>query len=146
MGSDIGYFNKARDASRLSNFPRYHIGCTVVYKKQIISVGFNSNKTHPIQKMYNKERFDCDSTPHSLHAEITALIFLKDRKDIKWEDVDIYTYRENKSGEPRLSKPCKSCMALIKNLGIKRIHYTTNDGFEMETLEENESSDNKSQL
>ena len=78
---------------------------------------------------YNKERFDEDITPHSLHAEIMALIFLKDRKDIKWNDVDLYTYRENRYGELRMSKPCKSCMSMIKALGIRRIHYTTNDGF-----------------
>ncbi len=136
MKHDIQYFNKARDASRLSDFNKYHIGCVVVYKKHIISVGFNSNKTHPIQKLYNKERFDCDSTPHFLHAEITALIFLKDRKDIKWSDVEVYTYRENKRGEPRLSKPCKSCMAFIRDLGIKKIHYTVSDGFETEDLSE----------
>ena len=128
--NDIVYFNKARDASKLSDYSKnQHIGCVVVYKHHIISVGFNSNKTHPIQKIYNKERFDEDITPHSLHAEIMALIFLKDRKDIKWNDVDLYTYRENRYGELRMSKPCKSCMSMIKALGIRRIHYTTNDGF-----------------
>lgn len=132
--NDIGYFNKARNAAKLSNFHRYHIGCVIVYKKQIISVGFNSTKTHPIQKIYNKERFNCDSTPHSLHAEITALIFIKDRKDIKWNDIDIYTYRENNQGDLRMSRPYKSCMRLLKNLGISRIHYTTNDGYEMEYM------------
>ena len=134
--NDITYFNKARDASKLSDYGKnQHIGCVVVYKRHIISVGFNSNKTHPIQKIYNRERFAEDCTPHSLHAEITALVFLKDRKDIKWSDVDLYIYRENRNGELRMSKPCKSCMALIKELGIKRIHYTTNDGFENMIIE-----------
>ena len=128
--NDITYFNKARDASRLSDYSKQHIGCVVVYKRHVISVGFNSNKTHPIQKLYNKERFDSDSTPHSLHAEITALLFLKDRKDIKWSDVELYTYRENKRGELRMSKPCKSCMALIKDLGINKVHFTINDGYD----------------
>jgi len=134
--NDIVYFNKARDASRFSDFYKQHIGCVVVYKKHIISIGFNSTKTHPIQKLYNKERFLDDNTPHYLHAEITALIFLKDREDIKWNDVDLYTYRENRNGELRMSKPCKSCMALIKHLGIKRIHYTINDGYESININE----------
>ena len=55
------FFAKAKLASKLSDYPRYHIGCVVAYKKQILSVGFNTVKTHPIQKIYNKERFDCDS-------------------------------------------------------------------------------------
>lgn len=129
------FFIKAKHASEFSDFYKQHIGCVVVYKKHIISVGFNSNKTHPIQKLYNKERFLEDTTPHSLHAEITALLFLKDNKDIKWSDVEIYTYRENKHGELRLSRPCKSCMALIRELGIKKIHYTTNDGYTTEILQ-----------
>ena len=128
------FFAKAKLVSKLSDYPRYHIGCVVVYKKQILSVGFNSVKTHPIQKIYNKERFDCDSTPHSLHAEISALIFLKDRKDIDWSNVELYTYRENKAGELALSKPCKSCMALIESLGIKKINYTVNGGYESKNL------------
>ena len=135
MHNDKYFFLKAKDASKLSDYPKQHIGCAVVYKKHIISVGFNSVKTHPIQKIYNKERFDCDSTPHSLHAEITALIFLKERKDIKWENVELYTYRETKSGKLAMSRPCESCMALIKNLGIKKIHYTVLDGYESENLD-----------
>ena len=126
---NLHFFAKAREASKLSDAPKYHIGCITVYKKHILSVGFNSNKTHPIQKLYNKERFDSDSTPHSLHAEITALMFIKDRKDIKWGDVEIYTYRENRQGNPRLAKPCKSCMALIRDLGIHKIYFSITDGF-----------------
>ena len=133
--NDMVYYNKARDVSKLSDYGKnQHIGCVVVYKHHIISVGFNSNKTHPIQKIYNKERFNDDDTPHSLHAEIMALIFLKDRKDIKWNDVHLYTYRENRNGELRMSKPCKSCMSLIHSLGIRHIHYTTNEGYESITI------------
>ena len=133
--NDINYFNKARDASKFSDFYKCHTGCVIVYKKHIISIGFNSNKTHPLQKIYNKERFIDDSTPHCLHAEIMALVFLKERTDIKWHNVDIYTYRENKYGELRMAKPCKSCMALIKSLGIKKIHYTINNGYANTILE-----------
>lgn len=129
MGNNIQYFNKARDVSKLSSFHKYHTGCVVVYKKHIISMGFNSNKTHPIQKIYNKQRYNDDSTPHTLHAEIMALAFIKDRKDIDWSKVDIYTYRENSKGELRISKPCESCMALIKSLGIRKIYYTINGDY-----------------
>lgn len=123
------FFNKAKNASKFSDFKRYHIGCVAVYKGYILSVGFNSNKTHPIQKIYNKERFEEDNTPHSLHAEIAALCLIKNRNDIEWGSVELYIYRENKKGEPRLSKPCASCLAMIKDLGIKDIYYTTDGGY-----------------
>lgn len=34
-----------------------------------------------------------------------------------------------------LARPCPACMAMIKNLGIKKIYYTTDDGFAFEQLE-----------
>ena len=123
------FFIKAKKASEFSDFKRYHVGCVVVYKGYILSVGFNSNKTHPIQKIYNKERFTEDSTPHSLHAEIAALGLIKKRNDIDWSSVELYIYRENKKGEPRMSKACASCLAMIKDLGIVDVYYTIDSGY-----------------
>ena len=37
----------------------------------------------------------------------------------------------------RISRPCPSCMAAIKDLGIKDIYYTTNDGFAHEKINKN---------
>ena len=50
-------FNLAKEISELSNFKRQHIGCVIVYKSHILSIGYNSNKTHPIQQIYNKYRY-----------------------------------------------------------------------------------------
>jgi deoxycytidylate deaminase len=123
------FFYKAKKASEFSDFKRYHVGCIAVYKGYILSVGYNSNKTHPIQKIYNKERFSADNTPHSLHAEIAALCLIKNRNDIDWTSVDLYIYRENKKGEPRMAKPCASCIAMIKDLGIVNVYYTKDSGY-----------------
>jgi len=114
-------------------YHRYHIGCVVVEKGKIISSGFNSTKTHPIQKTYNIERFTSDATPHTLHAEISALSHVIN-KDVNWDNVELYIYREFRNGNVALAKPCKSCMKLIKELGIKKIHYTTYDGYCTEIL------------
>lgn len=123
------FFYKAKKASEFSDFKRYHVGCIAVYKGYILSVGYNSNKTHPIQKIYNKERFSANNTPHSLHAEIAALCLIKNRNDIDWTSVDLYIYRENKKGEPRMAKPCASCIAMIKDLGIVNVYYTKDSGY-----------------
>lgn len=123
------FFYKAKKASEFSTFKRYHVGCIAVYKGYILSVGYNSNKTHPIQKIYNKERFSADNTPHSLHAEIAALCLIKNRSDIDWASVELYIYRENKKGEPRMAKPCASCTAMIKDLGIVNVYYTKDSGY-----------------
>ena len=131
---DKSYFNAARAVSEMSDFEKHHIGCVVVYGHRIISSGCNVMKTHPLQKELNKERFDGD-TNHFLHAETSALLPLMNRKDINWKDVQIYTYREWKDGTKAISKPCPGWRKLIKNLGIKKINYTTDNGYIQETFD-----------
>ena len=36
-----------------------------------------------------------------------------------------------------MARPCPSCMAAIRDLGIRDIYYTTNDGYVCERLERN---------
>ena len=127
------FLKKARNMAEKSSFYRQRMGCVVTYKGRIISSGFNSNKTHPIQNKYNRIRFEETGSPDSLHAEIHALSQIQNL-DIDWNKVTVYTYRIMKSREFGLAKPCKSCMAYIKSLGIKHICYTTNDGFAHEYL------------
>ena len=128
------FFGAAKAVSKLSDFNRVHIGCVVVYGgHRIISSACNSTKTHPIQKQLNKERFQED-TNHTLHSEVAALIPLM-REDIDFGKVHLYTYREWKSGDLAMSRPCPSCMKLIRDLGIKKIWYTTNDGYVCESID-----------
>lgn len=127
------FFEAAEAISKSSDYPRVHIGCVVTDKNhRIISSGCNSNKTHPIQKKYNRERFDVDSC-HSLHAEITALLPLM-KENIDFSRVEIYTHRRLINGKLGISRPCPSCMRLIKELGIKKIYYTTENGYACEYI------------
>ena len=126
---DYQYFKKAKEISKNSDFNKIHIGCIAVYQGNIIGVGHNSNKTHPVQKYYNKyrnNRIYCGYLAPKLHAEISYINFSK---------VKLYIYRSRKDQEYGLSRPCPSCMAAIKDLGIKHIYYTTNDGFAYEEME-----------
>lgn len=129
----LKFLNMAGDLAELSTYKRYQIGCIVVYKNKIISTGFNSNKTHPIQKKYNIERNIPDVSPHKMHAEVNALKNIIEL-DVDWNRVYIYIYRKRKDQKFGLSRPCQSCMALINDIGIKNIVYTTNYGYAYEKL------------
>lgn len=128
--SQKSFFDIAKKVSELSTFHRKNvkIGCLIVSGHRIISSGYNSDKTNPIQKKYNRLRFS-EETPHRLHAEISALLPLLNNKDIDFSKVKLFTYREKADHSLGKSRPCKSCMALIKDLGIKHIYYTTDDGY-----------------
>ena len=132
---DEAYFNVAKEVSKTSDFPRHHIGCAVVYKHRLISSGCNCKVTHPKQRELNKERFDEDTTHHWKHAELDALLPIMNNKNIEWSKVKLYIYRELKDGSKALSRPCKSCQKLIRELGIKKIWYTTKDGYIQEIFD-----------
>lgn len=74
-----------------------------------------------------------------LHAEMMCLLNIRDM-DIDFSKVELYIYREDKNGNLAICRPCAACMKMIDNLGIKKIHYTTDGGFANETRNVNESN------
>lgn len=121
--SHRAYFKAAKAVSEMSDFERVKIGAVAVYSHRIISSGTNSNKTNPLQKKYNAYRYSKDMG-HTLHAEVECLLPLINRKDIDFSRVSLYIHRTHKDGTLALARPCPACMALIRELGIKKIYYT----------------------
>lgn len=121
--------------AEISDYHSQHIGCVVVYKNKVLSAACNCNKTHPIQREYNKYRFDINEnySPDTLHAEIHALIPISNM-NIDWSRVTVFIYRKMKSREHGMARPCASCLAYIKKIGIKTIVYTTDDGYAIEKI------------
>lgn len=131
--TDYKYFSKARQAANISDYYKTHIGCVAVYQGQVIGIGCNCNKTHPTQKFYNRYRIKSDVMLPKLHAEINCLNQIR-HLDINFSKVKLYIYRIRKDQPYGLAKPCPSCMAAIKDLGIRDIYYTGNDGYVYEKI------------
>lgn len=122
------FLDLAKIVSRTSDYHGPRIGCVVVYKKSVLSVASNSEKTHSLQKIYNRFRnFDIDKSPAKVHSEVHALSWLIG-KNIDWNNVEIYIYRELRNGAPAISKPCPACSKLIDDLGIKTVFYINEKG------------------
>lgn len=128
------YFDKARQVATISDFHKIHIGCVAVYQGSIVGIGCNCNKTHPIQKKYNRYRKPSDSMLPKLHAEINCINSIRNL-DINFSKVKLYIYRIRHDQPFGMSRPCPSCMAAIKDLGIRDLYYTTNDGYAYEQLD-----------
>lgn len=124
------FFNIAREVSLLSDFKKAKIGAVVVEGNRVISTGHNADKTSTLQFKYNMYREDegVKSGLPKVHAEIAALAPLINRKDIDWAHTSIYVYREQKDGQPTCARPCKACMRLINELGIRNIYYSDWNG------------------
>lgn len=126
------YFNAAKECSYQSDFPRVHIGAAVVLKHKVISRGWNSaTRTHRLQAELNKKRFQVPSLGQ-LHAEVAALLPVINKYDLS--GATLYVYRESLNGNVVMSRPCAGCMSLIRACGIKKIYYTTPEGFAEEHL------------
>ena len=135
--NDHKYFAKARQAAMISDYYKIHIGCVAVYQGNIIGIGCNCNKTHPIQKFYNQYRNRPNNLLPKLHAEINCINSIK-HLDINFTKIKLYIYRIRNDQPFGLSRPCPSCMAAIKDLGIRDIYYTSNDGYVHERIEKHD--------
>lgn len=130
----------ARDCSFNADYSgngKPKIGCAVALKGAIIARGWNTDKTHTAQEIYNAYRYKEEKhwLPPKMHAEIMALNKIK-FLDVDFSKVEVYIYRELKNGKKALARPCPSCMQKIKDLGIKKIYYTTPDGVAEERIGE----------
>lgn len=132
----LKFLEMAKSLSEASKFDTYKIGAVLAIKGKVISRGFNSYKTHPKQKLYNRNRtnFKEEAQPF-MHAEMSAIQKLR-TEELK--NVEMYIYRTGKDGKQKMCRPCAACMKAIKDKGIRVIHYTTNDGIATEYLNKNE--------
>lgn len=135
--TDYRYFSKARHIAEISDCPKVHVGCVAVYQGNVINIACNLEKTHPMQKYYNRYRIVSgkanDRCLPKLHAEINCINGIRGL-DINFSKVRLYIYRTRADRPYGLSRPCPSCMAAIKDLGIRDIYYTTDDGYVYEKV------------
>ena len=124
------YFRLAKNAMNFSDC-KIKIGSVLVYKNKVLSIGYNTNKSHPLQKLLNqkyrstKDRvFNVDNHTNGIHSELMCLINTKGL-DIEWHKVSIYIYRES-NNKPSMCKPCPCCNKALLERGIKtkNIYYT----------------------
>ena len=132
------FFREAKKESFLSDYDGQHLGAVAVYgDKIILAKAHNSNKTNTTQYFYNRYRIEQKSNimskPPRSHAECN--LYRKIRfLDIDFSRVSVYIYRELKNGELGIARCCPACMAALKSLGVKKICYTTDDGYAEERI------------
>ena len=95
--------------------PKKHVSL-IVRKNEIVSVGTNHFRTHPLAKKYGY-RFD------EVHSELDALLRYKGPKD----NLVLVNYRFNRFGDMRMSKPCCMCLPWCSAV-FDEMWYSTNDG------------------
>ena len=114
--------NTARSSSS-----KKRVGAILLHKNKIVAQGVNKDtKTHPLQAKFAQLAGLEDKI--YLHAEIDALIKLRTQADT----IIVARLGGHSGEELRNAKPCKICRLALQEAGIKKICYTTDEGFLLE--------------
>lgn len=99
------------------------------YKKnKLLAIGQNNpEKTHT-QALILAKRFNRDTDHPYLHAETDLISRLWGKYYID-NNLKVVVVRLNKRGELRCSKPCDQCDYILNALGITKIWWSTDNGF-----------------
>ena len=142
---ELKMLHQAHIEAEKSQYDRFKLGCVITYKHTIIGRGCNDEKTHPLQQEYNRKyrKFNNESgsfIKDSVHAEIAAIssISYTTGISIDWSKVKVFIWRIA-PGKPRgygRAKPCPACTNALRDLGIRHVFYTDEDGFTYLRLED----------
>lgn len=106
--NQYGIIRKAYKEAWGSNSSQFRHAAVIFKGRRVIAAAKNLiYKTHP----------NGSGIYRSIHAEVGAITkALKREPDL--EGFHIFVIRINKTGQTRISKPCKDCMKLIEKLGL----------------------------
>lgn len=98
------------------------VGAVLLNKNRVVTTATNlERKSHPLQAKF-AERVGLKEKIF-LHAEIAALVKCREECDT------IIVARVNNQNKLRNSRPCPICSLALKQAGVSKVHYSTNDGF-----------------
>jgi len=98
------------------------VGAVLLNRSKVILTATNlEKKSHPIQARF-AERVGLGEKIY-LHAEIAALVKCREECDT------IVVARVNPQHKLRMAKPCPICDLALKEAGISKIYYSTDNGF-----------------
>jgi deoxycytidylate deaminase len=133
VGKHTKYFDMLEKmALALEPVARQRVAALLVYKNEVISVGYNKKKSHPFQRQFAKHE-----EAIFLHAEVDCIKnALKSSDEAVISKSTMYVLRvkhpENNHRKfvRGMSKPCAGCQRAIAQFDIKNVFYTTDDGFD----------------
>ena len=115
---NLKHIQEAANYGKLSNHPDYKHGAILIIKNTPY-YAYNRFRTHPKSPKPYK----------TMCAEFGAVI--ASRADLKaFRKAKLYVARLKKNGTLGMSKPCIWCQEMITKLGIKRVFYSTDKGYE----------------
>lgn len=115
------FYNFAIEVAK-SSPSKKKVGSVLLYKNRVVATATNlDKKTHPLQARL-AERVGLHQKIY-LHSEIAALVKCREECDT------IIVARVNSQNKLRNAKPCPICSLALKEAGVSKVYYSTNEGF-----------------
>lgn len=108
-------FRIAREAAAFVTHSRLRLGAAMLVGRRLVSIGWNTNRTHPASDTIFAWR----------HAEHNCLV---GTHKVDCSRATIYVVRVSRSGRDRCSKPCPPCTKLLKAAGVRKVWYINRSG------------------
>jgi tRNA(Arg) A34 adenosine deaminase TadA len=107
------YMCKAASVAAKSDVAVQKHGAVVVDRStgRVVATGNNHYSSHMVQQ------FTC-------HAEIAALLSVRRLPPRIVKRLDLYVVRVGQEGSLVQSKPCRACINVIQQFGIRRVYYS----------------------
>jgi deoxycytidylate deaminase len=128
MNRDTKYMAFVRRLA-INNDMKMKLAACLVLNNEVISVGYNSDKSHPLQK-----RFAKNSDAIFKHAEVDCIINALrhiDKEDMKKTTLYVFRVKRKRKGDHAwvdgMAEPCPGCKRAIEHFGIKRVVYSTEE-------------------
>ena len=108
----------------------------IINKKKIISVGYNTQKTHPANLKHKKFSIitgeDISEYKHTC-SEFNAIVKLKNLTNVNTKKCTLVNLRYDRNRKLAYAAPCMSCVSLLSYHEFKRIIWTDVTGKYVET-------------
>src|ERR1035437_3340786 len=103
---------------------RFKHTAALVHKGRVISIGFNSLKSHPFQVKYGRNK---DSI--YFHAEVDAIKNALKNYSVEFlQHTTLISVRKKPDSSVGIAKPCSGCERCIAEFGIKEVYWTDEFG------------------
>jgi deoxycytidylate deaminase len=113
----------------INNPMKIKLAACLVIRNEVISVGLNSEKSHPMQKRFGK-----NSESIFKHAEVDAILGALRHIDsdlLKRSTLYVFRVKKKNKGDMTLvdgmAEPCSGCKKAIEHFGIKKVVYSTDN-------------------
>jgi len=103
----------------------------VIYKKRVVSIGWNSSKTHPTNLLNRKVSVKTGedfSEQKYVCSELSAINKLKRLTNIDTKKCVLINMRYDRNKKLAFAKPCMSCKSLLQYHEFKSVLYTNSEG------------------